>query len=231
VTSQALPFDPAPEDEEDYERARSILKERFAAWCATNAPRVDHDPGDTLIHFKWAFVDHELVRWRSADIDRILLELYPAKVLIEEDELGVVLEETRAFIAFLAESGWLAEGSDDPAAMAAHVDAITLSFRRNMNDSSLHSPGKSFWRAAIAEGVPMDDEKAVNAFMARYNARMAPTAPSPFGLSAIGAPSARPPRRAVPAPASLRLISGRATPPGTPPRAKQDSSKRRRRSR
>ena len=46
----ALPFDPTPETEEDYELARSLLKESFAAWGVANAKELETDAGEAPIH-------------------------------------------------------------------------------------------------------------------------------------------------------------------------------------
>jgi hypothetical protein len=81
-----------------------------------------------------------------------------------------------------------------------------------MADVSRFSTGKRLWSAALAEGVQLDDEAAVQSFMARFNARSRAERELVFG-------------RSLPA-TSSRTPSGRATPPGTRPR--QTSATRRR---
>ena len=39
-----------------------------------------------------------LTRWRRRDLDEIYLELYPAKVMAEADELDEILAEPKTFI-------------------------------------------------------------------------------------------------------------------------------------
>ena len=90
---------------------------------------------------------------------------------MEEDELASVLEEAKAFVAFLAETGLLDPASDDPEVLLDHLDRIEGRFRRNMADTSRYSFGKRFWLAAAAEGVQPDDEKAVQSLMEAFNAR------------------------------------------------------------
>jgi hypothetical protein len=84
-----------------------------------------------------------------------------------------------------------------------------------MADVSRFSPGKRLWSAAIAEGVQLDDEVAVQSFMASFNARSRAERDLVFGRS-LSATSSKTP-------------SGRATPPGTRPRQISASRRRKRR--
>jgi hypothetical protein len=196
-----------PESEEDYEVARKELKSRFAQWRGDEA---DDNGAESPIHYKWMSADGHLTRWRCADLDEVYLELHPAKVIVDDDEVDGVLDEAREFITFLAETDLLDPESDPSDILVDHVDAIAGQFRTNMADPSLYSFGKRLWTTARAEGVRMDDRASVEAFMADFNAR--PLAER----DAILGPS-------LPKPAP----SGRFTPPGTRPKA--PSAKRRKR--
>jgi hypothetical protein len=228
MAADARPFDPTPKTDKAYEKARNYLKRQFATWCGAHAPDLVGDVGETLIHQKWALLDGDLGQWTCADLDDIYLELHPAKVVVPPEDLDSVLEEGKAWIVFLAVSGWLDATSDDPAVMIAHLDEIGPDFARSMADESLFSPGKQVWSQARAEGVDIRDDDAVKAFVAKYNARLGPSQMSPFSpFMSKPAPS-----RPEPSPRpSLRLISGRATPAGTPPRDRQSSAKRKRKGR
>ena len=198
-------FDPTPA-EEDYEASRSYLKKRFATWGAEHGVELGTDAGEAPIHYKYHYVDGHLTRWSSADLDQVYLELHPAKVIVEE---------AKAFLAFLDETALLDQESDDPGVLADHIDAIAPRFRTNMADVSRFSPGKRLWSAAIAEGVQLDDEVAVQSFMASFNARSRAERDLVFGRS-LSATSSKTP-------------SGRATPPGTRPRQISASRRRKRR--
>lgn len=209
----ALPFDPTPQTEECYEFARSLLKESFTTWGVANAKELDSDAGEAPIHYKWAYLDGHLTRWRCVDLDRVYLELHPAKVIVEKEELASVLDEARAFITFLDEVGWLDLASEDRGVLLEHLDRIEATFYANMADTARYSAGKKLWTSALAEGVRLDDQAAVQAFMVSFNAR------SPAERAAIlgGGPSGVP----------RRTPSGRAT----SPRPKQPSASRRRKRR
>ena len=208
----SAPLDWSPESEEGYETARSYLKERFATWCVGKGTKLEADPCEAPIHYKWGYLDGHLTRWTCRDLDEVYLELHPAKMIVEDEELASVLEEAKAFVAFLAETGLLDPASDDPDVLVGHLDRIEGRFRRNMADTSRYSFGKRFWQAAAAEGIRPDDEKAVRSFMESFNSR--PRAEREAVLSRT--PQTTPGR------------AGRFTPPGTKPRPQRSSASRRR---
>jgi hypothetical protein len=133
--------------------------------------------------------------------------------MVETDDLDEVLEEAKNFIGFLDETGLLDPDSESADALVDHLEAIEKQFRLNMADVSRYSFGKRLWTTAQTEGVRMDDQASLNAFIADFNAR--PMAER----DAILGPGL-PPRPAA---------TGRFTPPGTRPRA--PSAKRRKRRR
>jgi hypothetical protein len=206
-------FDWSPEGEEDYEVARSELKKRFAQWLKVVGIESQGDDGEAPIHYKWAYVDGHLTRWTRQDLDEIYLELHPAKVMVDEDDLDEVLEEAKNFIGFLDETGLLDPDSEPADVLVEHLEVIAEPFRLNMADAERYSFGKRLWTTAQAEGVRMDDRKSVEAFIADFNSR--PIAER----DAILGPGL-PPRPAA---------TGRFTPPGTRPKA--SSAKRRKRRR
>jgi hypothetical protein len=161
----------SPESEEDYEVARRALKKRFAQWRTSVGAAPDKDAGEAPIHYKWAFLDGHLTRWTSADLDEVYLELHPAKVMVDDEDLGDVLEEAKAFVTFLDETGLLAPDSEPAGVLVDHLEAIEGQFRHNMADVSRFSFGKRLWTSAQAEGVRLDDRASVEAFMAEFNAR------------------------------------------------------------
>jgi hypothetical protein len=65
-----------------------------------------------LIHYKRGYLDRHLTCWQCSDFDTVLLELYPSKMIVEDEDLDDVIPETIAFVTFLAEAGLLDEESD-----------------------------------------------------------------------------------------------------------------------
>lgn len=90
-------FDPCPRSQAGYERARARLAAEIGAWLeASGRGDVDPGSGEELLHYKWGYLDGHLTRWRRADLDTILCELFPAKVIVEEEDLGEVIPEARS---------------------------------------------------------------------------------------------------------------------------------------
>ena len=205
-------FDPSPTSEAGYETARRRLRAEFTRWAELNGTDLGPDSFEELIHCKWGYLDGHLTRWTRADLDRVLLELFPAKMIVSDDDLTQVIPETAAFIGFLADTGLLDPASEDPQLLRAHLNQLDAPFRRRMADQSRYSPGKRFWLAAAAAGVQPDDEQAVAAFIEQFNTRPIAERDAVLG------------RRA-----QTSAGTGRFTPPGTQPRPKTTNRRHRRR--
>jgi len=202
------------EDEDDYEAASAELTRRFALWAHEKGIEVEPGAPGGLLHYKWAYVDGHLTRWRRSDLYEIYLELYPAKVMAKADELDGILTETKSFITFLAETELLDEESESTELLSDFLDEIAPEFQALMADSSLYSFGKRLWTEAAGEGVSPSDPAAVDAFMDRFNARPRAERDAILGGGLM--------------PTGGRVASGRFTPPGTPPRSSTKRRKRRR---
>jgi len=169
MAGSPAPFDPCPTSEAGYETARQHLRAVFTRWAEHNSTELGPDSFEELVHYKWGYLDGHLTRWARADLDAVLLELLPAKMIVDDDELAQVIPETITFIGFLADTGLLDPGSEDPHLLCAHLDQLQARFRRRMADQSRYSPGKRLWLAASAAGVRPDDEQAVAAFIEQFN--------------------------------------------------------------
>ncbi len=201
-----------PQDEDDYDAANAELKKRFAAWSKDKGLEVRRDGPEGLLHYKWAYVDRHLTRWRRRDLSEVFLELYPAKVMVEVDDLDEILAGAKDFITFLAETELLDEGSESPEVLCDFLDDVAPEFREHMADSSRFSFGKRLWTEAAREGVSPADPAAVEAFMKRFNSRPRSERDAILGRGSM--------------PAGRRSTSGRFTAPGTPSRPSGKSRKR-----
>ncbi len=182
-------FDPCPRSQAGYERARARLAAEIGAWLeASGRGDVDPGSGEELLHYKWGYLDGHLTRWRRADLDTILCELFPAKVIVEEEDLGEVIPEAKVFISFLAEAGYLDPSGDDPAVLLRHLDRIAARFRRRMTDPRRYSTAKAMWLAMGAEGIGPEDEEAARVWIEHFNARPAAERAALLRLSPSAAP-------------------------------------------
>jgi hypothetical protein len=212
VTGRVARFDPRPETEAGYQAARRQLRRSFTRWSNATGSAFGPDCFEELVHYKWGYLDGHLTRWRCADLDEVLLELFPAKVVVEAEDMGDVVPEAKTFITFLAETGLLDPGSDQPERLHLHLGKIESRFVRRMADRRRYSWGKRFWLGAAEAGVDVDDEKALAAYIEDFNAR-----PEAERRAAMGRARSTAQRR------------GRFTPPVTPSQALRSSARRGRR--
>jgi hypothetical protein len=124
----------------------------------------------------------------------------PAKVILEDSEVDEVVGETLAYLTFLAEDGLADPASDDIATLSSHLDEIEPVFHRRLADPSRYGRGKVFAMAASQAGVDFDDPESVANFVERYNAELQ---------------------------RDQARSTGRATPPGTSPRMRARSKRKR----
>ena len=214
MSNDDIPINWSPESDDDYEMARAELRRRFAAWSAERAIAVGGDGPEAPLHYKWSLIDGHLTRWTRHDLNEMYLEICPAKVIAEEEELGEILDEARTLITFLADTDLLDPKSDPPDVLIDHLTRIESRFRAHMTDVSRYSFGKRLAIAASAEGVQPDDTPALEAFMARFNSRPRAEREAILGpLPGVSRP----------------MATGRFTPPGT--RATVPSNKKRKRRR
>ncbi len=182
-------LDPCPRGQAGYERANARLAAEFGTWLGASA-RGDVDPGsgEELLQCKWSYLDGHLTRWRRAGLDAVSCEPFPPKVIVEEEDLDEVILETKAFICFLAEVGYLDPEGDDPAVLLRHLDRIASRFRRRMTDPRRYSAAKRMWLSMGAEGIGPEGEEAARAWIEHFNARPAAERSALLGLSPSAAP-------------------------------------------
>ncbi|HVA75293.1 MAG TPA: hypothetical protein VNF71_12095 [Acidimicrobiales bacterium] len=105
-------FDPHPATEAGYQAARRHLRRAFTRWSTATGSSFGPDCFEELVHYKWGYMDGHLTRWRCADFDEVLLELFPAKVIVEAENMGDVVPEAQTFVTFLAEPSGLSRDED-----------------------------------------------------------------------------------------------------------------------
>ncbi|MGH9071732.1 MAG: hypothetical protein ACRDX8_11340 [Acidimicrobiales bacterium] len=174
MTGRTARFDPHPSTEAGYRGARRYLRRAFTRWASATGVAFGPDSFEELVHYKWGYLDGHLTRWRRADLDKVLLELFPAKVIVEADDLQGVVPEAQTFFTFLADTGLLDPESEKPEQLRVHLGKIERRFIARMADRSRYSWGKRFWLGAAEAGVTPADKKAVAVYIETFNARPEP---------------------------------------------------------
>ena len=159
------------EDEDAFEEARVELVDDFDVWARKRGLNVDTDVAFEAVTCKVQYLDGDLGRWRVADLDELLLCLYPRKVIVEEGRLPLVVPSMHAFLDYLQDAGLFAGGGHPLPALHAALDGLTAPFAEAMADPSRHGPAKALFMAMRTEEVAIDDPDAVQRFMDDFNAR------------------------------------------------------------
>lgn len=155
-----------PDDEDAFYAARDELASRFELSAR------GHDVGWVAVQvldFKWGYLDGDLSRWEPEEVEEILLGLYPAKVLLDSDDLDQVVTGFAGFLLFLGDAGILPEGH--AARLAESVERLAPRFHTVALDENNWSMGKRLWSLAQSEGVDPSDPDAVQRFMDNFNQR------------------------------------------------------------
>jgi len=203
----AVPIDLAPADLAGYEDARRALSTQLVAWGQAAGRRLDPDTGEQLLHYKWGYLDDYLARWHCGDLDKILLELFPAKMLLAPDEAAAMIDETRTFLTFLSEAGFLDPGGDSVAVLWRHLSRIGPQMGRRLGDPSLYSWGKRMWLAMAKEGIAPDNASSVHAWLASFHALPMPAKEALLGGPLRNLPAWAGPGRFSPAPVTSSASS------------------------
>ena len=108
----------------------------------------------------------------EGDLKELLLSIYPRKItVLDPADTEDTIPAVRDFLAYLAERGEIPEGT--ARALERELDEIAPQFTEEMMDPSNWGMAGSLVHAMAADGVDMNDQAAVDRWIAGYNARLA----------------------------------------------------------
>ena len=122
-----------------------------------------------LIDAKRNYLGGSPDKWTPMEMSQVLFEIYPAKVMLEPADLPVVPVVAAQLMRVLAS----ADPHDDKmlGEVADVIEGQVTLFVSQMSDEDNWSFGKRMWSTATAEGVDLDDQAAINAWMEDFNSR------------------------------------------------------------
>ncbi len=107
------------------------------------------------------------------DLEELLLRVYPRKItVLDRADTEDTIPAVRDFLAYLAESGEMAEGA--ARRLERELDRIEPRFADAVMDPSNWGMARSFVQAMAADGVDMGDQAAVDRWIAAFNDRVDP---------------------------------------------------------
>lgn len=163
-----MEFSPGPQEPEGFGDAGDAAVERFdtsdggagLGWVASQ-----------LLDLKGRYLDGDLAVWSEAQIEQILLRLFPAKVVVDDEDLGEVVDGVAAFLRFLGREGLLAGGPAAGDRLARFAERLDARFRSAAADPSNWAPGKRLLAAMGADGLDWSDEEAMQRWIRSFNER------------------------------------------------------------
>ncbi|MGH3418160.1 MAG: hypothetical protein ACRDOD_00975 [Streptosporangiaceae bacterium] len=151
----------------------------FQRWTTTTKRKLTADAEvlagevETLLDLMRDYLDIESpADLGEGDLKELLLGIYPRKITVfDAADAEDTIPATRDFLAYLAERGEIPEGT--VRALERELDEIAPRFTAVMLDPSNWGMAGSLVHAMAADGVALDDQAAVDRWIAGYNARLA----------------------------------------------------------
>ncbi len=145
----------------------------FQRWTATTKRKLSADPAgevETLLDLMRDYLDVESpADLGEGDLRELLLSIYPRKITVfDAADTADTVPAVRDFLAYLAERGEIPEGT--ARALERELDEIAPRFTEEMMDPSNWGMAGSLVHAMAAAGVDLDDQAAVDRWIAGYNA-------------------------------------------------------------
>ena len=122
----------------------------------------------SVLRYAWDYVGSGPEELDESALSEVLLDLLPRKVTAERDYFEKVAPVTAAFLKYLESEGVLADTADLVEAVRNWADKIVA----NGMDPEYWGPGKIIAMQALADGVDILDQEAVQEYVAEYNRRL-----------------------------------------------------------
>ena len=170
-----------PDPEEAGHAAADTLVDAFEAHLEDAGAAdelIEHAPfvAHTMLSWKLEYADGELTRWDSADLREFLLDWFPRKVTCDEATIGLAPVATVEFLRFL-DAGDLLESPVGLATLTAASRRLAPAFERACRDPHAWGPTKRLALEMLDDGVDVNDEASVAAWIEAYNEGAAAAAP------------------------------------------------------
>ena len=150
----------------------------FRRWTKTTSQKLNGDPGadadelETLLDLMQNYLSIDRpADLGPGDLEELLLRVYPRKVSVpDRADTEDTIPAIRDFLAYLRGNGEMAEGA--ARRLERELDRIAPRFADAVMDPSNWGMARSFVQAMAADGVELDDQAAVDRWIAGYNTQV-----------------------------------------------------------
>ena len=151
------------------EEERAFQEERERLLSAYEREREDRDlfVAGLMLDWKFGYGDGRLVHWTSAELDELLLDFFPRKVSLADEDLPSVTPDVARFLAFL--SGAKLLRGDPLTVLQGTVGELDASFRRVDADPGKEGMAKRLSSIMSSQGVDPRDPDALQRWIEDFN--------------------------------------------------------------
>ena len=164
------PLSVDPGDEDTFLLVERGLLEELEEYV-DDEPYADHAAffAQSLLQWKWSYVDGRLGTWTLDDIEAFMLDHLPRKLPSDDETLAAAPHGVRTFLTFLSDRGSLVGAPLDE--LIATVGSLEEPFVDAARDPGNWGPAKALVAQMESEGVEPTDQAALDAWMEDFNAR------------------------------------------------------------
>lgn len=108
-------------------------------------------------------------RWRTGELRELLLELAPTRLTEICDLTSHGVPTMRAYLEFLDSNDYLHPASANASALSRELDRVAVLYPDAMADRFRYGMAKRLYTAMLADGIAIDDDAAVNAWLETFN--------------------------------------------------------------
>lgn len=141
---------------DEYSPFRLLLR-HFDGWASQKQRDVDVDVLERLLDLRSTYDDIEPTYWPAGSVERLLLELVPAKGPVEPFDEHATETTLDGFFRFLRNTGRMAGRSASPAALGKELRRALPAMGERAADRQQWSSGKSLLDYGRSIGIDMDN--------------------------------------------------------------------------
>lgn len=166
---RVLPPPRQPEFREVGDEEREALATAFATSKEAGRSALVADLARYFIDYRFDYTDGDPLRWSPLAVELCLLDWFPRKVTLDDEELASVPDALRRFVRYAGRRKGLTRASIAETIEA--VDQFEPQFLTAMRDPAQYGPAKSIADEMLRDGVDLTDPEAVADWIEAFNAR------------------------------------------------------------
>jgi len=166
---RVLPAARAREFREVDDDEREALVVAFARSKEAGLSDLVTDLARYFVDYRFDYTDGDPLRWSPIAVELCLVDWFPRKVSLADEELNAVPDALRRFVRYAGRRKGLTRAS-----VAETIDAIDEfepDFLAAMREPSRFGPAKSIAGEMLRDGIDVTDEAAVAGWIEAFNAR------------------------------------------------------------